>query len=48
MLKLELSVGDQSVRWKYTVNNTKGNKPVPYGLPSTLSFSTKARAEIPI
>ena len=31
VLKLEISVGDHSVRWKYTVDNTQGDKPVPYG-----------------
>ncbi len=31
MLKLEISVADHSVRWTYTVDNSKGDKPVPYG-----------------
>jgi len=31
LLKLEIQVANHSVRWIYTVDNSKGDKPVPYG-----------------
>ncbi len=30
-LQLSISVTDHSVRWTYTVDNTKGDKPIPFG-----------------
>lgn len=30
-LRLSVSVGNDSVRWSYTVDNKKGTKPVPFG-----------------